>query len=287
MPSHIYFRLGMYDDAVKANREAVAVDEKYIDASKPKGIYPMMYYPHNIHFLWAALSMEGRAGEAIKAASRVAEKLPLEMARDMPMVEYFVPVPWYALARFGKWDEVLKIAEPPAEFTYARGMWHYVRGKALAGKKDLAGARKELAALEKNLAATPQDFLLMRHSAVRLLAIADNDLAATLAEAAGRDQRAIARLRVAVVLQDGLLYDEPPPWYLSEREALGRLLLKTGKPEEAQAVFREDLERHPENGWALYGLERSLRAQGKIEDADGVKKRFDKAWARADVRPSY
>jgi tetratricopeptide (TPR) repeat protein len=285
MPSHIYFRLGMYDDAVKANRQAVAVDEKYIDTSKPEGVYPMMYYPHNIHFLWAALSMEGRSAEAIKAASRVAEKLPLEMAKEMPMVEYFVPVPWYALVRFEKWDDVLKIAEPPAEFTFARGMWHYARGKARAGKGDLRAARRELAELEKSLAATPQDMLLMRHSAVRLLGIADNDLAATLAAAGGRDGRAIARLRLAVLLQDNLLYDEPPPWYYSQREALGRLLLKTGKTEEAEAVFREDLKRHPENGWALFGLEKSLRTLGKTDEADEAHKRLEKAWARADIEP--
>jgi tetratricopeptide (TPR) repeat protein len=286
MPSHIYFRLGMYDDAVKANREAVAVDEKYIDALKPEGVYPMMYYPHNIHFLWAALSMEGRSAEAIKAASRVAEKLPLEMAKEMAMVEYFVPVPWYALVRFEKWDDVLKIAEPAAEFTYARGMWHYARGKALAGKGEVRAARKELAALERSLAATPQDKLLMRHSAVRLLSIADNDLAATLAAAGGHDERAIARLRVAVSLQDNLLYDEPPPWYFSEREALGRLLLKTGNPQEAEAVFREDLKRYPENGWALAGLEKSLSAQEKTAEAEEVRQRFERAWARADTEPN-
>jgi tetratricopeptide (TPR) repeat protein len=287
MPSHIYFRLGMYEEAVNSNREAVAVDEAYLEKCKPSGIYPMMYYPHNIHFLWAALTMEGRSAEAIKAAARVSEKLPLEMAKEMPMVQYFVPVPWYALVRFEKWDDVLKIAEPPAEFTYVRGMWHYARGKALAGKQDSRAARKELAALEDSLAATPQDLLLMRHSAVRLLSIAQSDLNATLAAARGRNERAIAHLRTAVVLQDNLLYDEPPPWYFSEREALGRLLIATGKPVEAEAVFREDLKRQPENGWALFGLEKSLRDQKKTAEADDVQKRIEKVWARADRKPSY
>ncbi|MEX0675628.1 MAG: hypothetical protein WD063_01035 [Pirellulales bacterium] len=285
MPSHIYYRLGMYDDAVKANRQAVAVDEKYIEKSKPVGIYPMMYYPHNIHFLWAALSMEGRGAEAIAAAAKVAEKLRLEMAKEMPMVEYYVPVPWYALVRFEKWDDVLKIDEPPAEYTYASGMWHYGRGKALAAKGDLPAARKELAGLETSLAATPQDLLLMRHAAVRLLGIAEGDLSATLAAAAGDVEGAIAKLRMAVILEDNLLYDEPPPWYYFEREALGRLLVEAGRPAEAEAVFREDLKRHPESGWALFGLEKSLRAQNKTAEADDVNKRFKKAWARADIKP--
>jgi tetratricopeptide (TPR) repeat protein len=166
-------------------------------------------------------------------------------------------------------------------------MWHYARGKALAGKQDSRGARQELAALEDSLAATPQDLLLMRHSAVRLLSIAASDLAATLAAARGRNERAIAHLRTAVVLQDNLLYDEPPPWYFSEREALGRMLIATGKAVEAEAVFREDLKRQPENGWALFGLEKSLRDQKKTAEADEVQKRVEKAWARADRKPSY
>jgi tetratricopeptide (TPR) repeat protein len=285
MPSHIYFRLGMYEDAVNSNRQAVAADETYIEKSKPMGIYPMMYYPHNIHFLWAALSMEGRSAESIAAASKVAQKLRLEMAEDMPMVEYFVPVPWYALVRFEKWDEVFEIAQPPSEFTYASGMWHYARGKALAGKGKLQDAKEELAALGRNLAATPQDFLLMRHSAVRLLGIATSDLSAAVASAGGDQQTAIAQLRLAVILQDNLLYDEPPPWYFSEREALGKALLAAGNPAEAEAVFNDDLKRHPVNGWALFGLEKSLRAQNRTAEADDVHNRFEKAWARADIKP--
>lgn len=285
MPSHIYYRLGMYDDAVKANQQAVEVDEKYIEQFKPKGIYPMMYYPHNIHFLWAALSMEGRSAEAIAAAARLGEKLPLAMALEMPMVEYFVPVPWYALVRFHKWDLVLAIPRPPAELTFASGMWHYCRGKALAARGDLKAARAELAGLQENLAATPQDLLVMRHEAVRLLGIADNDLAATLAEAAGEPERAIAHLRLAVLLQDNLLYDEPPPWYMPERETLGRALLRADRPAEAEAVFREDLKHNPHSGWALFGLEKSLRAQDKAAEADQVHNEFKKAWARADIPP--
>ncbi len=285
MPSHIYFRLGMYDDAAKANRQAIEVDEAYIARCKPTGPYPMMYYPHNIHFLWAALSMEGRSADAIAAATRLSKKLTPEMAKEMAMVEYFLPVRWYALTRFQKWDDMLKEDGPPEEFTFARGMWHYGRGKAFVGKGQTAEAEAEMKALEKNLAATPQDFKLMRHSAARLLGIAENDLAADLAMAAGRTDDAIARLRVAVLLQDQLLYDEPPPWYYSEREALGRRLLEAGKPDEAEAVFRQDLKRHPHSAWALYGLERSLRTQKRADEADAAKAEFDKAWQRADIDP--
>ncbi len=285
MPSHIYFRLGLYNDAVEANRRAVEVDEKYIAAEKPTGPYPMMYYPHNIHFLWAALSMEGRSQEAIAAASHLAGKLTPQMALEMPMVEYFLPVRLYALVRFEKWDDVLKEKAFPAELNYAGGMWHYARGKALVATGQTAEATAELSALKKALAATPQDFLVMRHSAVRLLGIAENDLAATLAAAAGQMDEAIAPLRVAVLLQDQLLYDEPPPWYFPEREALGRLLLKADRPEEAEAVFREDLKRNPHSGWALFGLERSLLAQNRPNEAEPIRKQFEEAWTRADIEP--
>ena len=285
MPSHIYYRLGLYNDAVEANRQAVDVDEKYIAAEKPAGVYPMMYYPHNIHFLWAALSMEGRSQEAIAAASRLAKKLTPEMALEMPMVEYFLPVRLYALVRFQKWNEVLKEKAFPHELTFAGGMWHYARGKALAAQGQTAEAAAELTALKRALAATPQDATVMRHSSVRLLGIAENDLSATLAAAAGQLDEAIAALRLAVLLQDQLLYDEPPPWYFPEREALGRVLLKADRAEEAEAVFREDLERNPHSAWALFGLEKSLRAQDRPDEANKVQQQFQQAWARADIDP--
>ena len=120
---------------------------------------------------------------------------------------------------------------------------------------------------------------------MRLLGIADNDLAASVAAAEGRTDRAVAHLRLAVLLEDDLHYDEPPPWYFPEREALGGMLLQANKPAEAEAVFREDLNRHPESGWSLYGLERSLRAQNRAAEAEEVHARFKKAWARADFKP--
>jgi tetratricopeptide (TPR) repeat protein len=282
MPSHIYFRLGMYEDAVKSNQVAVAVDEVYLAKNQPTGAYPMMYYPHNIHFLWAALAMEGRSADSIAAATRIAEKLTPEMAKEMAIVEYFLPVRWYALTRFGKWDEILKEQGPPEELTFAYGIWHYARGKAFAGKGQLAEAASELAALEKSLAATPQDTVLMRHSTPQLLAIAQHDLAADLAARAGATGEAIAQLRVAVLLQDQVLYDEPPPWYCSERVALARVLLGANEPAEAEAVLREDLKRSPNSGWSLCLLEKAVRAQDRAEEADQVQAEFKKTWARAD-----
>jgi tetratricopeptide (TPR) repeat protein len=282
MPSHIFFRLGMYEDAVKSNEQAVAVDEVYLAKHQPTGAYPMMYYPHNIHFLWAALTMEGRSADAIATATRMSEKLTPEMVKEMAIVEYFLPVRWYALTKFGKWDEMLQEKGPPEELTFARGIWHYARGKAFAGKDQLAESAIELAGLEKSLAATPQDTALMRHSTPQLLAIAQHDLAADLSARAGVNADAIAQLRVAVLLQDQVLYDEPPPWYTSERVALAKVLLSANKAEEAEAVLREDLKRSPHSGWALFLLEKAVRAQNRVEDADQIQAEFKKAWVRAD-----
>jgi len=285
MPSHIFYRLGMYEEAARSNQLAIEVDEKYIETAKPDGVYPMMYYPHNINFLAAALSMQGRSKEAIAAAAKVGARLPQEMIKDMPMIEILVPVPWYVLTRFEKWDEVLAIERPLEELHFATGMWHYCRGKALVAKGDAEGAAREQQSLGKQLAGTPQDLIFMRHSAVRLLSIAQQDLAAGQAAQAGRLDDAIAHLRVAVDLQDHVLYDEPPAWYYSERESLGRALLAANKPAEAEGVFREDLRRIPHSGWALFGLEKALRSQDRTAEADETKSQFEKAWAQADIAP--
>jgi tetratricopeptide (TPR) repeat protein len=284
MPSHIFFRVGMYQEAAQSNAQAIEVDRKYIEAQKPTGPYPMMYYPHNIHFLWAARSMQGRGADAIRLATEVVEKLPADMVRKMPMIEGFLPTRLYALIQFEKWDEILKEPKPAPEFTLASGMWHYARGKAFATKGQAGAARQEQIGLQQNLAATPQNQLAMRHSVVRLLGLASRDLAGAVSVADGNLDAAISQLRVAVILQDGLAYDEPPAWFLSERQALGRLLIQANRASEAEMLFREDLQRYPANGWALDGLERSLRALKRASEADDVHQEFQKAWAGADFQ---
>jgi tetratricopeptide (TPR) repeat protein len=271
MPSHIFYRLGMYDEAARSNKLAIEVDERYIDSAKPEGAYAMMYYPHNITFLAAALMMQGRSKDAIAAAEKASAKLPQEMIKEMPEIEIFVPMPWHVLTRFEKWDDVLAIERPLEDLRFATGMWHYCRGQALVAKGDADGAAREQQGLTKQLAGVPQDLIFMRHSAVRLLSIAQQDLAAAQAARAGKLDDAIAHLRVAVDLQD--------------HESLGRALLAANKPAEAEAVFREDLRRIPNSGWALFGLEKSLRAQDRTTAADETKRRFAKAWEQADIAP--
>ncbi|MBI3248300.1 MAG: hypothetical protein HYZ50_17475 [Deltaproteobacteria bacterium] len=284
MPSHIYIRIGRYNDAAEVNAKAAAVDAAYIEKYNIQGAYRMMYYPHNIHFFWAAATLEGRSRESLQAARDFSAKLPPEMVRQMPMVEGLFPTYLFALVRFGKWQEILKQPAPPADLKYSTGMWHYARGWALAATKKLDQATAEQAKLEAIAAATPAEVRIMMNSGAALLNLASSVLAGEIAARRGQYDEAVRLLEAAVGMQDQLGYEEPPAWYYPVRQSLGAVLLKAGRMEEAEAVYREDLKRNPENGWSLYGLTQSLRLQKKQQDATAAEQRFRKAWAKADVK---
>ncbi len=284
MPSHIYMRVGRYRDATTLNRKAIAVDRAYIEAEKPQGIYPMMYYVHNMHMAYAAMTFEGQSEEAIRMARTVADHVSPEAVRHMPPMEFWIPVPYFALTRFGKWDEILAEPAPPPDLRYTTGMWHYARGVALAatGKPEEALAERDSVAAIA--AATPPDAIAGLNSATALLRLATDALNGEMAMRAGRYEEAVESFRSAVAAEDSLHYDEPPAWYYPTRQALGAALLKAGKPADAEAAYREDLKRYPGNGWSLYGLAESLNARGRVTEALAAKKRFTRAWARADFK---
>jgi tetratricopeptide (TPR) repeat protein len=282
MPAHIYWRVGRYNDASEANVRAATVDEAYIAQCNAQGFYPAMYYPHNIHFLWAASSMEGRSEVAIDAARRVAANVNLEMIDQFPGVEFFNTIPLLALTQFGKWDEVLAEPQPRADLEFSNGIWHYVRATAFARKNDLESARAEHASLVPLKDATDVHFLdTIYYPATSLLAIADALVLGEIALAEGDLDAAVAHFRRAVDTQDQLPYTEPPFWYYPTRHSLGRALLIKGDAAAAEQVYRRDLEDYPHNGWAMYGLIQSLNEQDK--DASGMQHMFDKVWSRADV----
>ena len=283
MPSHIYARTGQYREALEQNRKAVAVDEKYIAEQSPQGVYPLMYYSHNIQFIWFTASMEGRSAEALTAARKMVGNIPPEMIAQMSMLELAPPYPIMTLVRFGRWDEALKEPGPPPSERYAHGVWHCARGMALAGKGDLVGAAAALDSLRACAALVPPDMIVSINSAPLLLRIATNALAGELAAHGKHGEEALRALRLAVAQEDSLHYDEPPTWYWPVRHTLGAALLQFGQAKEAEAVYREDLRRHPENGWGLAGLANALRAQGNAKEATAVDARFRKAWAEADV----
>jgi tetratricopeptide (TPR) repeat protein len=284
MPAHTYWRIGRYHDAAEANVRAAAVDEAYIAQCNAQGFYPAMYYPHNIHFLWAAASMEGRSAVAIDAARKVAANVRLEQIDQFPAVEFFHTIPLLALVQFGRWDEVLNEPEPRADLAYSAAIRHYARGVAFANKGDVAAARAEQAAL---VPLKENDRVLLingnDYPAIALLTIADELLLGEIALAEGSTEAAIAHFTTAVAGQDALPYMEPPFWYYPTRQSLGLALLRADRAAEAEQVYRRDLEIFPHNGWSTYGLIQSLEAQGKTEEASMHREHFSAMWSLADV----
>ena len=287
MPAHIYMRIGRYADAAEVNEKAIENDEHYRSHAKPEGIYPLAYMPHNRHFLWIASADSGQSQRALKAAQGMAEVVDTNKMRapGYGTLQHFKVMPLYAMVRFGKWEDILNQPEPDQDLVYPRGVWHYARGRALIGLGRPDEAAKELQQLQA-LAADPalkKVTLWDINDTTDLLAIAQHVLAGELTYKKGQVEDAIAHLQQAVAVEDGLNYDEPPAWYYPARQSLGAVLLDAGRAGDAEPVFRKDLERHQNNGWSLFGLWQSLKAQGKTDAANEVKSRFDKTWAQADI----
>jgi len=281
MPAHIYLRVGRYADATMANEHAAHTDEIFLADRQAKGSYPL-YYAHNLDFLRAATMMEGRSAEAIKAAHDLVARIPREMMLSDPSLELFATAYLGTLARFGRWNEILNEPAPAPGLRYVRGAWHYTRGLAYAGSGRFAEATAESDSVAAAAAALPASFVLgLFHSGKSLLEIAHHTLLGEVAMRQGHAADAVPHLEEAVRLQDALRYDEPPPWYYPVRQSLGAALLAAGRAGDAERVFTEDLRRNPNNGWSLYGLAASLKAQGR--DDSGVRRRFAAAWARSDV----
>lgn len=282
MPGHIYIRVGRYADAVRTNEHAVHADESYIRDQRPGGLYPAAYYPHNYHFMAFAATMAGMGEKAMRAARRVAPKVPFEVARDVPFVQNIVVLPQLTAVTFGEWETVLSEPMPSEELVHATALARYARGVALAATGRAEGAAAELAAVRRIAdAAAAHDAPADDPKVV--LAIAEHMLAGEIALRGGRAGEAVPHFEAAARLEDAMLYEEPPLWYHPVRHALGRALLEAGRPAEAERRYREDLARFPDNGWSLVGLARSLEARGKDEEARRVRAAYGTAWKDADV----
>ncbi len=286
MPSHIYLRVGRYADAIKSNQLAIAADEAYF-AQHPApgpGLYPAVYFPHNIHFLWFAATADGQSRMALESARKLTSTIDAPVLQAVPATAIFRVVPYWALARFGKWNEILQEPAPPATNAFLQGAWHYVRGLAFAATRQLPQAEQELGALRAITNDGALDWQLMSLNSARdVLRIGPEVLAGEIAAARGQFDAAIAHLDRAVRLEDGLAYTEPPEWQSPARLTLGAILLEAGRAAEAETVYWEDLRRNRHSGWTLLGLLQTLRAQKKDDQAALIEARFKKAWARADV----
>ena len=283
MPAHIFLQTGDYEAAAKANERGAEVDRNYIRSTGATGVYPLMYYSHNLHFLAFARMAQGRFEEAKKAADQVAANVAPAL-KEMPMLEGFSPTPVFVLLRFHRWAEVLKLPAPDPKLTISRTVWHYSRGVAFAASGDAKSAAAEQGAFGEARKRIPADAILSLNSAENVFKVADAVLAAGIAAAGGDSHAAIEHWKKAVEAQDALAYDEPPGWYYPVRESLGAALLKSGQAAEAEAVFRADLKRNPRNGRSLFGLLESLKAQKKTVNAQWVQSEFDSAWKSSPLR---
>jgi tetratricopeptide (TPR) repeat protein len=285
MPAHIYQRVGRYADAIKSNQMAIAADEDYITQCRAQGLYPLGYYPHNLHFLWFAATADGQGALAIDAARKAASKVDADTLKQLPLLAAFKVVPYYALTRFGKWDEMLAEPDPGPGNAFLSGIYHYARGVALTARGRLDDAAKELDMVKLTLTQPSLDSPLFSPNTGRaVLSIAPEVLAGEIAMGRKQFDAAIAHFDRAIRLEDALVYTEPSEWHYPPRQALGRAMLLAGRFAEAETVFWEDLKRNPENGWSLRGVHEALRAQNKTEQAAIVEARWKKAWARADVK---
>jgi tetratricopeptide (TPR) repeat protein len=283
MPAHIYIRTGRYAQAAEANVKAIAADESYIAQCRAQGLYPAIYYPHNVHFLWSAATFQGRSAVAIDAARKLSKAVGHEGACGPTPGQDWSVTPLYALVRFGRWNEIL--AEPSvSEKPYGKAIWHYARGLALAAKGRLDEASQELTRLQAQKDDPKlKEEMLGFDPAPSVLEVPARTLAAELALRSGQRDEAVRLLREAVAAQDRLHYNEPPEWHQPVRQVLGAVLLETGRAGEAEDVYRQDLRENKENGWSLFGLLHALRAQGKDRETGEVEARFRRTWAEADV----
>lgn len=279
MPAHIYQRVGRYADASKANRKAIESDEAYLQAVTPPGYYPF-YLGHNHGFLAYSASMEGRSEESLKAARAAAQSIPKDVVCGMPGMDFFLSEPLLVMVRFGKWEQILAEPAPDPKYQVLTALWHHAHGTALAATGKADEAQRDLDAIAAVRKELPGDLVAGLNTGGHVLDLAAKILQARIAAARGDDP--IALLREAVALEDALAYNEPSDWFYPVRHSLGAALLEKGKPAEAEAVYRADLERNPGNGWALFGLWKALEAQKKTAAAKKAEEQFRAAWANAD-----
>jgi tetratricopeptide (TPR) repeat protein len=285
MPAHTYMRVGDYERAAQSNEWAASADRAYFEMRGAQGIYPVGYYSHNLHFLAAAHSMQGRYTDAIRAALQLEENVN-RFLKENTWAESYLPTRLLIMARFNRWDEVLRSKEPPADTPITKALWHWGRGMALAatGKVNQAESEQKMFVTASQMIAS-DTFYGSQNTARSVLKIAEHFLNSRIARAKDDRKSAIEFLRQAVEAEDALAYDEPPGWYHPlSRESLGGALMLDKQYSEAEQVFREDLKRNRRNGRSLFGLMESLKAQGKQREAELVRREFERAWKNADMK---
>ena len=283
MPAHIYFLTGRYHEASNSNEQAISTFKEYNKICRTQGFEPEINYLwfHNYDFLRTSATMEGRKQLAMAAAHEMINPPFLAYLTNEPSLQWFIPIPYFVEARFGMWNDVLKEPKPNEKYQYALGMWHYAQGMAMIHTGNTINAENESAALNKIISKGPTDNNLQKNG-IDLLKIAELILKATIADHRGKEHLTLSYLKTADKIQHDMGYHEPPDWYFPIKEALGDAYLKWNHPKQATEMYLQDLKQYPKNGWALFGLIKSLKQLGKKQEADNVNKKFKQAWQYAD-----
>ena len=287
MPSHIYMLVGDYEKAAELNKTAAHTDHVYIEQEQVKGVYPMLYYHHNLHFNAAANIMLGRHKEAEEAAKQLAASVHVHAGDISEMqafiTEYFGPYPMFVALRFADWQTIMNVPQPNAELPISNGFWHYARGVAFTAMGDMAKAKAEREELAKVRSTIGDSNVYGLNAGALILDIAQNVLDGRIAAAAGDRKAAIGHFEAAVMLQDQVAYNEPADWYYPVRESLGAMYLLDGQAQKAEEVFRTDLKKTRRNARSLFGLWQALLAQGKPVDAELVQRMYEKEWSLSEM----
>lgn len=286
MPSHIYIRTGDHETGAKTNAAAVRVDDAYFAVAHPQGVYPLMYYTHNLHFIAVENAFLGNYAPALQAARRAQDHVAPYLKDMSNMVDFFYSLPLQIMVRFHRWNEIMALPPVDPSQPVSTVAWHYARALAAAHTSNPESAREELAALRNAAPAMARIPINTQgpHNSEVIPQMMAEIVEASLADAQNQPDTSIAHLQRAVTLEDTLDYDEPPNWMAPARESLGAALLKAGKPAQAESVFREDLKRNLRNPRSLFGLAETLQAEGKMAEAATTRQQFQKAWKTADIK---
>lgn len=297
MPTHIDVQCGNYLDVVDSNQAGIEMDLRYYHYAGAKNFYSL-YRCHNYHFKLYGAMLLGQYEPAIEAARQMQDTVGDQvMSADMVAMqgwfEAYFSLKTHAYVRFGKWREAVEdpLPEDPEIYKVTTAMTYYGRAIGHANLKQEREARENQKKFLEACDRIEPERVLHVIPIQFVLAVGKEMLAGEVEYHAGNIDLGFAHLRKAVELEDNLPYDEPWPWMMPCRHALGALLLDQGRAEEAVDAYEADLgmndavvraNRHPNNVWALVGLYDAYRMLGRTDDARKIKPQLDIALARAD-----
>lgn len=320
MPSHIDAWVGQWKEAIECNIAAVEADDRYVEITGNESQFYKFYRMHNHHFIvWCAM-FDGQYETALKYARKAVDTLPagdensgvqFMLAGIIPMgaifLESYVTMPWHVMIRFGKWDDI--IAEPMYSdkdiFPATIATQHYARGVAYASKGMVKEAEAEQILFKQALQNPALAGRVMHNNFMyqnpdegpSILNVNDAILEAEIeyrrqyiSKENGSSYdftAAFEELRRGVDLSLNLAYNEPWGQMQPVRHILGALLLEQGEVEEAEEVYRADIELWKDNMWGLLGLKLCLEARGDdTGELEKVAKLFEERSVRADIKPA-